>query len=167
MPENRPTLAEALAWRLTSGVIRPKMQIREFNEKDTKEVIALWVKCQLVVPSNNPRKDIERKLKVDRNLFLVGILDKKIVATVMGGYEGHRGWINYLAVDPGYRRNGYGRLIMEEVERRIRSKGCPKINLQVRAANKEVIKFYQSLGYADDHVIGLGKRLEEDEPYSV
>jgi ribosomal protein S18 acetylase RimI-like enzyme len=143
------------------------MQIREFKEKDTKEVIALWVKCQLVVPSNNPRKDIERKLKADRNLFLVGILDKKIVATVMGGYEGHRGWINYLAVDPGYRRNGYGRLIMEEVERRIRSKGCPKINLQVRAANKEVIKFYQSLGYADDHVIGLGKRLEEDEPYSA
>jgi len=143
------------------------MKIREFKEKDTKEVIALWVKCQLVVPLNNPRKDIERKLKVDRNLFLVGILDKKIVATVMGGYEGHRGWINYLAVDPGYRRNGYGRLIMEEVERRIRSKSCPKINLQVRAANKEVIKFYQSLGYADDHVIGLGKRLEEDEPYSA
>ena len=143
------------------------MKIREFKEKDTKEVIALWVKCQLVVPLNNPRKDIERKLKVDRNLFLVGILNKKIVATVMGGYEGHRGWINYLAVDPGYRRNGYGRLIMEEVERRIRSKSCPKINLQVRAANKEVIKFYQSLGYADDHVIGLGKRLEEDEPYSA
>ncbi len=143
------------------------MQIREFIEKDTKAVVDLWVRCRLVVPSNNPQKDIERKLKVDRHLFLVGTLNKQIVATVMGGYEGHRGWINYLAVDPDCRRNGYGRLIMEEVERRIRAKGCPKINLQVRATNKEVIRFYQSLGYSDDHVIGFGKRLEEDEPYNA
>ena len=142
------------------------MQIREFIEKDTKAVIALWVRCRLVVPSNNPQKDIERKLKVDRDLFLVGTLENKIVATVMGGYDGHRGWINYLAVDPDYRNNGYGRLIMEEVEQRIRTKGCSKINLQVRATNKAVIEFYQSLGYSDDHVIGLGKRLEEDEPYN-
>lgn len=141
------------------------MQIREFIEKDTKAVIALWVRCRLVVPSNNPLKDIERKLKVDRDLFLVGTLENKIVANVMGGYEGHRGWINYLAVDPDYRNNGYGRLIMKEVEQRIRAKGCSKINLQVRATNKAVIQFYQSLGYSDDHVIGLGKRLEEDEPY--
>lgn len=143
------------------------MKIREFIEKDTEAVVALWTRCGLVVPSNNPRKDIERKLKVDRDLFLVGTLDEKIVATVMGGYEGHRGWINYLAVDPDSRRNGYGRLIMQEVERRIQAKGCPKINLQVRATNKEVIQFYQSLGYSDDHVIGLGKRQEDDEPYSA
>lgn len=143
------------------------MQIRKFIEKDTRAVIALWVRCGLVVPSNNPHQDIERKLKVDRDLFLVGTLSNKIVATVMGGYEGHRGWINYLAVDPDCRKNGYGRLIMEEVERRIRAKGCSKINLQVRAANKAVIQFYQSLGYSDDHVIGLGKRLEEDDPYSA
>ena len=143
------------------------MQIREFTEKDTREVIDLWIKCRLVVASNNPQKDIDRKLKKDRDLFLVGILDEKIIATVMGGYEGHRGWINYLAVDPRYRRDGYGRFIMQEVEERIRAKGCPKINLQVRATNKEVIRFYQSLDYADDHVIGLGKRLVEDEPYSA
>lgn len=142
------------------------MQIREFIEKDTKAVIALWVRCRLVVPSNNPQKDIERKLKVDRDLFLVGTLENKIVATVMGGYDGHRGWINYLAVDPDYRNNGYGRLIMKEVEQRIRTKGCSKINLQVRTTNKAVIEFYQSLGYSDDHVVGLGKRLEEDEPYN-
>ena len=142
------------------------MQIREFIEKDTKAVIALWVRCRLVVPSNNPQKDIERKLEVDRDLFLVGTLENKIVATVMGGYDGHRGWINYLAVDPDYRNNGYGRLIMKEVEQRIRTKGCSKINLQVRTTNKAVIEFYQSLGYSDDHVVGLGKRLEEDEPYN-
>ena len=142
------------------------MEIREYIETDEREVIDLWMKCHLVVSSNNPRSDIQRKLKVDRDLFLVGILDNKIIATVMGGYEGHRGWINYLAVAPGYQRNGYGRLIMEAVEQRIRSKGCPKINLQVRATNKAVIQFYRSQGYTDDQVIGLGKRLEADGPYS-
>ena len=142
------------------------MDIREYTETDEQQVIDLWVKCRLVVSSNNPRMDIQRKLKVDRNLFLVGILDQRIIATVMGGYEGHRGWINYLAVDPAYQKNGYGRRMMAAVEQRIRSKGCPKINLQVRATNQRVIQFYRSLGYTDDHVIGLGKRLEEDEPYS-
>ena len=141
------------------------VEIREYIEKDEQQVIDLWLKCHLVVSTNNPRNDIQRKLKVNRDLFLVGVLDNKIIATVMGGYEGHRGWINYLAVDPGQQGKGYGRLIMEAVERRIRSKGCPKINLQVRAINKTVIQFYQSLGYRDDHVIGLGKRLEEDKPY--
>jgi len=141
------------------------VEIREYIETDEQQVIDLWMKCHLVVSFNNPQRDIQRKLKVDRDLFLVGILDNKIIATVMGGYEGHRGWINYLAVDPAYQRNGYGRLIMEAIEQRIRSKGCPKINLQVRARNKAVIQFYRSLGYTEDHVIGLGKRLVEDEPF--
>jgi len=140
------------------------VEIIEYREKDAEAVIELWFKCQLVVPSNNPKKDIERKLHKDRDLFLVGILEGKIIASVMGGYEGHRGWINYLAVDPDQRRKGYGRRIMAEVERRIRAKGCPKINLQVRKSNYAVIKFYQSLDYLDDAVIGLGKRLEADEP---
>jgi ribosomal protein S18 acetylase RimI-like enzyme len=119
------------------------MQISEYQEKDAEAIIELWSKCRLVVPSNNPRRDIERKLHVDRNLFLVGIINGKVIASVMGGYEGHRGWINYLAVDPAHRRKGYGRRIMQEVERRIRAKGCPKINLQIRATNDAVIKFYQ------------------------
>jgi len=141
------------------------MEISEYQEAHAGEVIELWFKCRLVVPSNNPRRDIERKLKVARDLFLVGIVDGKIIASVMGGYEGHRGWINYLAADPAHQRNGYGHLIMQEVEKRIRARGCPKINLQVRATNDGVIKFYRSLGYSDDKVLGLGKRLEEDEPY--
>jgi len=141
------------------------MEISEYQEEHAGEVIELWFKCRLVVPSNNPLRDIERKVEVDRNLFLVGIINGKIVATVMGGYEGHRGWINYLAVDPEHRNNGYGRLIMREVEKRIQAKGCPKINLQIRESNEAVIKFYKSLGYSDDSVIGLGKRLEEEEPY--
>ncbi len=105
-------------------------------------------------------------MKVDRDLFLVGKVNGKIVASVMGGYEGHHGWINYLAVYPKYQRKDYGRLIMEAVERRIKEKGCPRINLQVRSSNKDVIEFYQAIGYTDDNVVGLGKRFEEDEPYN-
>ena len=139
------------------------MQIREFSEADQQQVIALWQACGLVAPQNNPQRDIERKLKVDPDLFLIGALDSVIVATVMGGYEGHRGWINYLAVHPEYQRKGYGKKIMEVVEQRIKAKGCPKINLQVRATNREVIRFYEALGYGDDNVVGLGKRLERDD----
>jgi ribosomal protein S18 acetylase RimI-like enzyme len=106
--------------------------------------------------------DINRKLEVDRDLFLVGRNKSAIVATVMGGYEGHRGWINYLAVAPGERRQGYGQKMMAAVEVLIEKKGCPKINLQVRAANEDVIEFYKALGYRVDDVIGLGKRLKVD-----
>jgi ribosomal protein S18 acetylase RimI-like enzyme len=125
-------------------------------------VIELWRECNLVVPQNDPAKDIERKLKIDPDLFLVGFIDKKVVATVMGGYEGHRGWINYLAVKPSQQRKGYGQAIMQAVESLIKQKGCPKINLQVRATNEAVIKFYSAIGYGNDNVVGLGKRLEYD-----
>lgn len=138
------------------------MDIRAFEVKYTDEVIELWRECNLVVPQNDPIKDIERKLKVDPDLFLVGVIDKQVVATVMGGYEGHRGWINYLAVKPSQQRKGYGQAIMQAVESLIKQKGCPKINLQVRATNEAVIKFYSAIGYGNDNVVGLGKRLEYD-----
>ncbi len=142
------------------------MKIREYTRSDEKSVIALWCKCNLIVPWNNPVQDIERKLKVDPDLFLVGEKGGVIVTTVMGGYEGHRGWINYLAVHPEYRCNGFGKEIMLEVEKRIKEKGCPKINLQVRSSNNEVIAFYKAIGFIDDEVIGLGKRLIEDEKFN-
>lgn len=138
------------------------MDIRAFEVKYRDEVIELWRECNLVVPQNDPIKDIERKLKVDPDLFLVGVIDEKVVATVMGGYEGHRGWINYLAVKPSQQRKGYGQAIMQAVESLIKQKGCPKINLQVRATNEAVIKFYAAIGYGNDNVVGLGKRLEYD-----
>ena len=96
----------------------------------------------------------------------MGEKDGDIVASVMGGYEGHRGWINYLAVHPEHRRKGLGKKIMLEVEKRIREKGCPKSNLQVRASNNDIIAFYQAIGFKNDKVIGLGKRLVEDEQFS-
>ena len=138
------------------------MITRPFDKSDQHAVIDLWVDCGLVVPWNDPLKDIERKLKVDPDLFLVGELNGEIVASVMGGYEGHRGWINYLAVSSCHQRKGYGRLIMEAVELAIAQKGCPKINLQIRAANTDIAAFYKSIGYDIDNVIGLGKRLEPD-----
>ncbi len=141
------------------------MEIRNYHSNDEPEVIDLWVKCDLVRPWNNPKKDIERKLKVDTDLFLVGVLNRKVIATVMGGYEGHRGWINYLAVDPSCQKKGYGKTIMQEIEEKLEAKGAPKINVQIRSTNESVIDFYKSIGYTIDDVIGMGKRLVEDERY--
>ncbi len=138
------------------------MKIRTFDIEDQAAVIELWQACALVVAWNDPAKDIARKLKVGADLFLVGESSGEIVATVMGGYEGHRGWINYLAVSPQHQRKGYGRKMMHAVEQRIQLKGCPKVNLQVRGTNTQAAAFYQSIGYDIENVIGLGKRLEPD-----
>ena len=138
------------------------MKIRTFDIEDQAAVIELWQACALVVAWNDPTKDIARKLKVGADLFLVGESSGEIVATVMGGYEGHRGWINYLAVSPQHQRKSYGRKMMHAVEQRIQLKGCPKINLQVRGTNTQAAAFYQSIGYDIENVIGLGKRLEPD-----
>jgi ribosomal protein S18 acetylase RimI-like enzyme len=140
------------------------MQIRPFELSDQSAVIALWQHCGLLRPWNDPQKDIARKLQVRPDLFLVGLIDAQIVATAMGGYEGHRGWINYLAVSPDRQRQGLGRAIMDAAEQRLRACGCPKINLQVRTSNQQVIDFYRSLGYQVDDVVSLGKRLESDLP---
>ncbi len=139
------------------------MEIREFQIEDEQAVIDLWTRCGLIRPWNDPHKDIQRKLHVRPDLFLVGVSGGRIVAAVMAGYEGHRGWINYLAVAPDERRRGLARAIMAEAERRLRDAGCPKINLQIRRSNLEAVAFYEALGYAADDVVSMGKRLESDE----
>jgi ribosomal protein S18 acetylase RimI-like enzyme len=139
------------------------MEIRPFEIGDETAVIALWRRCGLVVPHNDPVADIQRKLAVAPELFLVGIVDGRPAATIMAGYEGHRGWINYLAVDPDLQRHGHGREIMEHAERLLRDLGCPKINLQIRGTNRDVIEFYQRLGFKIDDVLSMGKRLVVDE----
>jgi len=138
------------------------VDIRSFREADEAQVVALWQACALTRPWNDPHKDIARKLAVQRELFLVGEEGGRIVASVMAGYEGHRGWVNYLAVDPGRRRAGLGAQLMQRVEELLLAQGCPKINLQVRASNAEVLAFYRALGYAQDEVIAMGKRLLPD-----
>ena len=135
------------------------MQIRRFQPDDEAAIIALWQRCGLVVPWNDPARDIALKLAWQPNLFFVGEQDARVVASVLAGYEGHRGWINYLAVDPQARRRGLGRLMMSAAEDALRALGCPKINLQVRSTNEEVRAFYARLGYTEDAVISFGKRL--------
>ena len=138
------------------------MKIRSFQVSDKDDVVALWHSCGLVVPWNNPVKDIERKLSKDSELFLVAEKDGQILASIMGGFEGHRGWINYLAVKPENRRQGIGRQLMQIMEEKLVNLGCPKINLQIRTSNKEVQHFYDSLGYTQDNVVSYGKRLIAD-----
>lgn len=133
--------------------------IRPYRPKDLGGVIDLWQASGLVVPHNDPAEDIRAKLAFQPNLFLIGTLKGRIIASVMAGYEGHRGWINYLSVSPDHRRRGIGRLMMGEAEKRLRGLGCPKINLQVRSSNTGVIEFYRKIGFTTDDVISLGKRL--------
>jgi len=140
------------------------MRIRPFQPSDEAAVIALWKACDLVVPQNNPVRDIARKLRVNPEWFLVGEQDGTIVSTCMAGFEGHRGWINYLAVHPDHQRHGLARELMQHAETLLRAAGCPKINLQVRSTNTAVIAFYESIGFAVDNVVSLGKRLEHDTP---
>jgi ribosomal protein S18 acetylase RimI-like enzyme len=139
------------------------MKIRAFVATDTADVIALWERCGLVRSWNDPAKDIARKMRVQPELFLVGLLEETIVASIMAGYEGHRGWVNYLAVDRAHRRRGYARALMQHVEAALTAIGCPKLNMQVRATNVEVLEFYQRLGYVQDAAVSLGKRLIRDD----
>ncbi len=140
------------------------MQIRPYRPSDESALIALWHACGLVRSWNDPRKDIRRKLTVQPELFLVGTIGAKLVASVMAGYDGHRGWVNYLAVDPAHRKAGLGRELMEKVEHELKAMGCPKLNLQVRTSNHEVLAFYRRLGYLQDDAVSLGKRLIPDAP---
>ena len=137
------------------------MKVRPYLPGDEEAVVELWRKCDLIKPWNNPKQDIERKLKVNPELFLVGLVDSRIVATVMGSYDGHRGWIYYLAVDPVFQRRGWGKQIMGAVEERILAMGCPKINLQIRSDNLDAVKFYENIGYKVEERISMGKRIGE------
>ena len=143
--------------------LRFAMHVRPFLDSDEDAVIALWEACGLTRSWNDPRKDIERKRSVQREWFLVGTEDRAVMASVMVGYDGHRGWINYLAVDPAHRNKGHARALMREAERLLEAAGCPKINLQIRATDAAVIEFYKSIGYARDDVVSFGRRLIADE----
>jgi ribosomal protein S18 acetylase RimI-like enzyme len=138
------------------------IKIKPFNKSQQSEVIKLWTDCGLVAPQNNPLEDIRRKSKVNPELFLVALSGKKLIGTVMAGYEGHRGWINYLAVDPTQRKLGLGRQLMAEAEKRLKKMGCPKINLQIRESNAEVRAFYERIGFTQDKAVSYGKRLAQD-----
>ena len=139
---------------------RSHLVVRRFQPADTDAVVELWQQCGLTRPWNNPYEDIALKMDFQPDLFFVGTLDVRVVAAVMAGYEGHRGWIQYLGVSPDVQRQGIGSQIMKKAEEALRELGCVKINLQVRESNQAVIAFYEQVGFSDDHVLSMGKRLK-------
>ena len=139
------------------------MRIRPFRSEDTDAVVELWEVTGLTRPWNDPRKDIARKLSVQPQLFVVAEDEEGIVlGCIMAGYDGHRGWMNYLATTPDARGTGIGRALVDHVELELRELGCPKLSLQVRTSNAEVVEFYRHLGYETDDTVTLGKRLIVD-----
>ncbi len=147
----------------SSAPRQPSWDLRVFAPSDEGQVIALWQTCGLLRPWNDPLRDIARKLTVQPDMFLVAVdTAGSVVGSVMAGFDGHRGWFNYLAVAPECQRMAIGRGLVAEAERLLELCGCPKANLQVRVGNVEAIAFYEALGYAVEEVVSLGKRLIPD-----
>ena len=117
------------------------MKISEFTDHQSDKVIALWEKCSLTRGWNNPEKDIARKNSDQKGKFLIGKMDAVLMASIMIGYDGHRGSINFLAVDPDFAGADYGKILMAEAERFLLSVGCPKINFCVRTDNDKAIEY--------------------------
>jgi ribosomal protein S18 acetylase RimI-like enzyme len=140
------------------------VKIRRFHSDDEPAVVALWHEAGLTRPWNDPHADIARKLTEQPELFLVAEIAGRVVASAMVGFDGHRGWVYYLAVASEHRGRSVGRALMAEAERLLVERGCPKINLLVRSSNAEVLAFYRKLGYLQDDVVSLGKRLIHDAP---
>lgn len=150
------------------------LTVRAFERPDTEAVVALWEEAGLTRPWNDPRLDIERKLSVQPDLFLVAENSAiavsaeiahdapRIVGTVMAGYDGHRGWLYYLATAASHRNRGVARSLVAEAERLLVALGCPKVQLMVREGNDTVLDFYDSLGYERFVVSNTGKRLIVD-----
>ena len=135
--------------------------IRPFDIADEPDVVRLWEQVFPSAPAHNkPQNDIRIKLGIQPDLFFVALDEKKIVGSAMAGFDGHRGWVYYVAVHPDYRRRGIGTALMRHAEAALKEIGCPKLNLQIRADNHQVQAFYESLGYAVEDRISMGKRLE-------
>lgn len=140
--------------------------VRPFAVPDTESVVRLWHDCGLTRPWNDPHRDIERKLSVQPELFLVAVDaadDTEIVGTVMAGYDGHRGWLHYLASNPARRGEGIGRALVQTAESKLLAMGCPKVQLMVRPENTAVHDFYGALGYDEVEVWLAGRRLIADD----
>jgi len=145
---------------MSADPIEAALSIRPCRDHDEPQVIALWQCC---FPDNPPRSAprvmIAQKRRVQPELFLVGLVGERVVATAMGGYDGHRGWVYAVATDPAFRRRGHARSLLQALERALARMGCPKLNLQVRVSNQVVVDFYRALGYAVEERISMGKEL--------
>ncbi len=138
--------------------------IRPVTPADTEAVVALW---RLVFPEYGdparPQRDatasLARKLSFGDELFWLAEQGERVVGSAMAGYDGHRGWLYSVGVHPDARRAGVGRLLVAEAERALAALGCPKVNLQVLVGNREAREFWRRMGYAEDEVVSMGKRL--------
>ncbi len=140
-----------------------QIAIRVFHPSDEDAVIALWRACDLTRPWNDPRRDIARKLLEQPELFLLAEAGGTIVGSVMSGYDGHRGWIYYLAVAPSRRGESIGAQLVREAEALLLERGCPKVNLMIRSSNSAVVAFYRRLGYEVEDIVGMGRRMIPDD----
>jgi ribosomal protein S18 acetylase RimI-like enzyme len=146
-----------------TGDVRTEMKIRPFEIADSAAVEQLWKEVFPDDPPHNaPRKVIREKMSVQKELFFVAEDDGSIIGTVVSGYDGHRGWLYAVAVKPAFRRRGVGRKLIEHAVAALSRMGCPKVNLQVRSTNADVIAFYQKLGFTTEDRVSMGKKLEED-----
>jgi hypothetical protein len=142
----------------------PPLTIAAIGDADVADVIALWQRCRMTRPWNDPTADIALARKGQNATVLVGRDHGSVVATVLVGHDGHRGWVYYVAVDPDCRHKGYGRAIMDAAEQWLRGHGIEKLQLLVRPDNDQVQTFYQSLGYAEQERVIYAKWLDGREP---
>ena len=139
------------------------LAIAPVADADVADVIALWPHCGLTRPSNDPAADIALARKGANATVLVGRDGSAIVATAMVGHDGHRGWVYYVATDPGRRGKGHGRAIMNAAEDWLRQAGIEKLQLMVRPDNTKVQAFCQSIGYGEQQRIIYAKWLDGRE----
>lgn len=137
-----------------------RFEVTGYADRHHDEVVQLWQSVfGYESPQNEPSLSIAKKVAVTDGLFFVAESDGQVIGTVMGGYDGHRGWIYSLAVHPGHRGQTLGTALMRRVEDALTELGCMKINLQVMPGNREVEEFYQKLGYATEPRISMGKQI--------
>ena len=138
-----------------------EFSVRSFRRSDGEALSRLW---GLVFPDdppwNAPTVMIENKLRVQPDLLLVGEIGGTVVGAVMAGFDGVRGWIYHLAILPEHRRRGFATRLVRSAEQGLRFLGCPKVNLQVRPTNQDVVEFYRSVGYQVEERVSMGRRLE-------
>jgi ribosomal protein S18 acetylase RimI-like enzyme len=140
------------------------LSIQPIEDGDIAEVIALWQRCGSTRAWNDPAADIALARKEANSTILLGRRDGALVASVLVGHDGHRGWVYYVTSDPEHRREGYGREIMTAAEDWLRARGIEKLQLMVRGDNTEVHAFYRSLGFFEQERVVFAKWLDGREP---
>ena len=136
------------------------MRIVPLQDDDVAAVIALWETCGLTRPWNDPAQDVALARKSADSVVLVARDGVGVCGTIMTGFDGHRGWVYYLAVHPDARHRGLGRALMTAAETWLADRGAPKIQLMVREDNVDALGFYEALGMTRQAVVTLGRRLD-------